>query len=218
MVVAGMLALFMLIAGGWGGMINASYQMNTLVHNTQWVTGHFHLIFGGTTVIMYLATAYWLWPKLTGRRLASRGMAVWQLWLWTIGMMVLTMPWHALGLLGQPRRISSAPYDSPLVEQWDPHEATMIVGGLILMVSALLFILNLVLSHMSRKAEQAGGDDWAVAVYPPMSVPKPMNGYRCGTASLRYGWSWPTGFRSSHCSFSTHLDRCHGGTKRDQAK
>jgi cytochrome c oxidase subunit 1 len=104
-------------------------------------------------------------------------MAVWQLWLWTIGMMVLTMPWHALGLLGQPRRISSAPYDSPLVEQWDPHEATMIVGGLILMVSALLFILNLVLSHMSRKAEQAGGDEWAVAVYPPMRVPKPMNGY-----------------------------------------
>ena len=177
MVVAGMLALFMLIAGGFGGMINASYQMNTLVHNTQWVTGHFHLIFGGTTVIMYLATAYYLWPKLTGRRIASRGMAVIQLWLWTIGMLVLTMPWHALGLLGQPRRISSAPYDSPLVARWDPHEAAMIVGGLILLVSSILFILNLVLSHMTKRQEHVSDDEWAEAVHPPLSVPKPMNGF-----------------------------------------
>jgi len=177
MVVAGMLALFMLIAGGWGGMINASYQMNSLVHNTQWVTGHFHLIFAGTTVIMYLAVAYHLWPKLTGRPLASRGMAVLQLWLWTIGMLVLTMPWHVLGLLGQPRRISSTPYDSPLVARWDPHELAMIVGGAILLFSALLFVLNLLMSHLTKKSNEATHGDWAVAVYPPMSVPKPMNGF-----------------------------------------
>ena len=177
MVVAGMLALFMLIAGGFGGMINASYQMNTLVHNTQWVTGHFHLIFGGTTIIMYLATAYHLWPKLTGRPLAARSMAVVQLWLWAIGMLVLTLPWHALGLLGQPRRISSAPYDSPLVEQWDPHELAMIVGGAILLISALLFVLNLLLSHLTTKVEEDTHGEWAVAVFPPLSVPKPMNGF-----------------------------------------
>ncbi|MCB1724781.1 MAG: b(o/a)3-type cytochrome-c oxidase subunit 1 [Gammaproteobacteria bacterium] len=176
-VVAGMLALFMLIAGGFGGMINASYQMNTLVHNTQWVTGHFHLIFAGTTVIMYLAVAYHLWPKLTGRRLASRGMAVLQLWLWTIGMLVLTLPWHVLGILGQPRRISSTPYDSPLVEQWGPHEAAMVVGGAILLFSALLFVLNLLLSHVSKKMDHVDDDEWAVAVYQPLSVPKPMNGF-----------------------------------------
>ena len=176
-VVAGMLALFMLIAGGFGGMINASYQMNTLVHNTQWVTGHFHLIFAGTTVIMYLAVAYHLWPKLTGRRLASRGMAVLQLWLWTIGMLVLTLPWHVLGILGQPRRISSTPYDSPLVEQWGPHEAAMVVGGAILLFSALLLVLNLLLSHVSKKMDHVDDDEWAVAVYQPLSVPKPMNGF-----------------------------------------
>jgi len=177
MVVAGMLALFMLIAGGWGGMINASYQMNTLVHNTQWVTGHFHLIFGGTTVIMYLATAYYLWPKLTGRRIASRSMAVMQLWLWAIGMLILTMPWHVLGLLGQPRRISSTPYDSPLVAQWDPHELAMIAGGAVLLFSALLFVLNLLLSHASKTLDRVSDDDWAVAVHPPLSVPRSMNGF-----------------------------------------
>lgn len=177
MVVAGMLALFMLIAGGWGGMINASYQMNSLVHNTQWVTGHFHLIFGGTTVIMYLATAYHLWPKLTGRRLASRSMAVMQLWLWAIGMMILTMPWHVLGLLGQPRRISSTPYDSPLVEQWGPHEFAMVIGGAVLVFSAVLFVLNLVMSHLGRRLDTVDDHEWAVAVHPPLRVPRAMNGF-----------------------------------------
>jgi cytochrome c oxidase subunit 1 len=104
-------------------------------------------------------------------------MAVVQLWLWTIGMLVLTMPWHALGLLGQPRRISSTPYDSPLVARWDPHELAMIVGGIILLVSSILFVLNLVLSHISAKAEKVDDNDWAVAIYPPLSVPRPMNGF-----------------------------------------
>ena len=177
LVVAAMLSLFMLITGGFGGMINASYQMNTLVHNTQWVTGHFHLIFAGTSVIMYLAVAYHLWPRILGRKLHSRGLAVLQLWLWTIGMLVLTMPWHVLGLLGQPRRISSAPYDSPLVEQWDPHETAMIVGGVILTVSAILFVYNLLITHVSAKRPQDDGDEFATAIYPPVTVPKAMNGF-----------------------------------------
>ena len=40
-------SLVMLGFGGASGLINMSYSMNSTVHNTQWVTGHFHLIFGG---------------------------------------------------------------------------------------------------------------------------------------------------------------------------
>ena len=59
----------MLGFGGAGGLINMSYQLDATIHNTQWVTGHFHLIFGGAIVIMYFAIAYDLWPHLTGRAL-----------------------------------------------------------------------------------------------------------------------------------------------------
>src|SRR5690606_38962090 len=52
------LAFFMLFFGGGGGLINMSYGMNAMIHNTSWVTAHFHLIFGGTVVIMYFAIAY----------------------------------------------------------------------------------------------------------------------------------------------------------------
>ena len=152
------------------------------MHNTQWVTGHFHLIFGGTTAIMYMAIAYHLWPKITGRELLSKGMAVTQLWLWTIGMLVTTLPWHVLGLLGQPRRISSAPYDSPLVEAWNPHEVAMIVGGAILVFSALLLILNLLLTPIHRVRETNTEVEWAEPIHAPMNLPKLLNGYAF--------WNW----------------------------
>ena len=90
--------------GGAGGLINMSYQMNETVHNTQWVTGHFHLIFGGAIVIMYFMIAYDLWPSLTGCAPLPAGLIRAQLWLWFIGMLVLTLPWHLVGLMGGDAR------------------------------------------------------------------------------------------------------------------
>lgn len=181
MVLAAGFALLMLTAGGFGGVINASYSMNVMVHNTQWVTGHFHLIFGGTVVIMYFAIAYHLWPRLTGRRLFSDKLARTQLWLWFLGMLVLTIPWHVIGLLGQPRRVSSTPYDSPLVAQWAPHETAMIVGGAILTVSALILIVNLLLTHVAAR-EDSGGMVYAEPLTPVYRLPKVLNGFAL--------WNW----------------------------
>jgi cytochrome c oxidase subunit 1 len=140
MTLAVCLALLMLIFGGFGGIVNASYAMNAMVHNTAWVSGHFHLIFGGTTIIMYFAIAYYLFPLLTGKPLFCNTMALMQLWTWFLGMIILTTPWHVLGLLGQPRRISSVEYNNLLTLSWQPYELMMIFGGLILLGSAGLFV------------------------------------------------------------------------------
>lgn len=171
------LSMFMLILGGFGGLVNASYSMNAMVHNTQWVTGHFHLIFGGTVVIMYMGIAYHEWPKMTGRALAAPGMARMQLWLWTIGMFVLTMPWHLIGLQGQPRRISSTVYDSPLVDAWAPSEAIMLVGGLILFLSALMLIVVLLRTHSNSETADAP-IAFAEPVHPVTALPSSLNGFK----------------------------------------
>jgi cytochrome c oxidase subunit 1 len=177
MVTAAGLGLLMLTVGGFGGMINASYSMNAMVHNTQWVTGHFHLIFGGTVVIMYFGIAWYLWPKLTGRELASNGLALKQLWLWFIGMLVLTIPWHQLGLTGQPRRVSSTPYDASLVEQWGMSEAAMVVGGLILLVSALMLVWGLLKTHGSMQPVVNPDVVYAEPLHPVVRLPRLMNGF-----------------------------------------
>ena len=176
-VLAALLALLMLTFGGFGGMINASYSMNAMVHNTQWVTGHFHLIFAGTTVIMYFGTAYYLWPKMTGKALYSNGLAVSQLWFWFIGMLILTLPWHQLGLAGQPRRISSTPYDESLVQSWIASELAMIAGGVILLVSALMLVYNLFRTHGNSQAETNLEVEYAVSLHSTARMPKLMNSF-----------------------------------------
>lgn len=94
MMLAVTFSFVMLGFGGAGGIINMSYQLNETIHNTQWVTGHFHLIFAGAIVLMYFMAAYELWPQLTGCAPISPGLIKAQIWLWFVGMMILSMPWH----------------------------------------------------------------------------------------------------------------------------
>jgi cytochrome c oxidase subunit I len=114
------LSFVMLGFGGAGGLINMSYQLNSTIHNTQWVNGHFHLIFGGAIVIMYFNIAYDVWPHLTGRALDSLRQMRMQLWLWFVGMMVLTLPWHYVGILGMPRRMAFYDYTDPAIAAQAP--------------------------------------------------------------------------------------------------
>lgn len=175
MVLATGLAFFMLWFGGGGGLINMSYGMNAMVHNTSWVTAHFHLIFGGTVVIMYFAIAYSIWPSLTGRTAGSAAMQRAQLWLWAIGMIVMTFPWHYLGLQGQWRRVAQFDYSNPTIAAWGPLVIVSVVGGALLVVSAGLFIWNLAPRGVS--APIAAPFRFARAVHPPHSVPAALNGF-----------------------------------------
>ena len=176
-VLAAILSLLMLIAGGFGGIVNASYAMNAMVHNTAWVPGHFHLIFAGTTVILYMGIAYHVWPNLTGRRLYSTATPLLQLWTWFIGLIVLTSPWHVLGLLGQPRRISTVSYNSLLTLAWTPYELAMIVGGFIMLVSALLFLHILAKSQKRGEAMDAAPIEFAAHTGNTDQVHPLLNGF-----------------------------------------
>ena len=178
MVLATGLAFFMLWFGGGGGLINMSFGMNAMIHNTSWVTAHFHLIFGGTVVLMYFAIAYEIWPVLTGRAFPSAKPLLLQIWLWTIGMMVMTLPWHYLGLQGQWRRVAQFDYRDPLIASWGPWVVVSLLGGVILLVSALLFVRNLLVLHgLKLPTVTPPRAMYALAVHPPHRVPAALNGF-----------------------------------------
>ncbi len=177
MVLATGLAFVMLFWGGGGGLVNMSFGMNALIHNTSWVTAHFHLIFGGTAVIMYFAIAYAIWPRLTGRPALSVSHQRLQLWLWFIGMMVMTLPWHWLGLQGQWRRVAQFDYTNPIIASWGPWVIVSFLGGLILLASAFLFIWNLASFHRREAAVPMPAMRYALAVHPPGRLPAALNGF-----------------------------------------
>jgi cytochrome c oxidase subunit 1 len=166
MVLAVGLSLVMLGLGGFGGLINMSYAMNSMIHNTSWVTAHFHLIFGGAVVIMYFAIAYDMWPRITGKPLRSKRLARTQLWLWFWGMLITTIPWHIAGLMGQPRRVAAFDYTDPLFSRMAPLVIMSVIGGVILLSSAILLIVILIRSHFGERTADEPMR-YALAVNPP---------------------------------------------------
>lgn len=181
MVLAGGLAFVMLGLGGFGGIINMAYGMNAMVHNTSWVTAHFHLIFGGSVIIMYFAIAYEIWPRLTGRTAPSVAPMRLQIWLWFVGVMVMTLPWHVLGLAGQPRRVGTFDYSFPHIAWWGPLTLVSTVGGAIMLASALVFIWNL-LTRYRTTTQPVLPMTYALAVHPPQRLPAALNGFAL--------WNW----------------------------
>jgi cytochrome c oxidase subunit 1 len=179
--------------GGAGGLINMSYQLDFAVHNTQWITGHFHLIFAGAIVIMYFAVAYDLWPHLTGRALVQDGMIKAQLWLWFVGMIILTFPWHVVGVMGMPRRMAYFDYTNPEIA---PQAVTVLissVGGLLMVVSGLLFLLILLRGHRARLVELPEFR-FSQPVHATGRLPAALNGYALwlalmiGLSIVNYGY------------------------------
>ena len=176
MILAVGLSLVMLGLGGFGGLVNMSYAMNMMVHNTSFVTAHFHLVFGGATLMMYFAIAYEMWPRLTGRPLGSKKLARWQLWLWFSGMLITTIPWHIAGLMGQPRRVATFDYSDPWIAAMGPLVIISVFGGLILLIGAILLIVILVHSQFGARTVQEPLR-FALAVNPPARVPASLNGF-----------------------------------------
>jgi len=166
----------MLGFGGAGGLINMSYQLDSTIHNTQWVTGHFHLIFAGAIVIMYFVIAYDIWPHLTGRALDSVRLMRAQLWTWFVGMIVLTFPWHYVGILGMPRRMAFYDYSDPAIAAQAVSVTMSVVGGAILVLSGALFLIVLVRGQMAARIEP-GSYRFSVALREPRTVPAALNGF-----------------------------------------
>ncbi len=145
------LAMVTFTFGGVGGLINASFNLNVLVHNSAWIAGHLHLTVGTAVTLTFIGITYWLVPVLWGKALWSRGLALTQAWLWAFGMLIFSHSLHALGLMGMPRRtmISAAPYVQP---EWRSDMMLTGIGGSILLLSALLYFLNIFLTMTVSRA------------------------------------------------------------------
>jgi len=131
------------IPGGAGGLINASHQLNQVVHNTIWVTGHFHLTVATTVLLTFFGICYWLIPSLTGRILTKQinKLGIIQTIVWSIGMSLMSISMHIQGLTGAPRRSSYSTYGgSPQAETWEHYQLFQAVGGSILFLGILLMI------------------------------------------------------------------------------
>ncbi|HEY8393452.1 MAG TPA: cbb3-type cytochrome c oxidase subunit I [Thermaerobacter sp.] len=159
-VAAQLLAMVLFTLGGASGLINASYAMNLLVHNTLFIVGHFHLTVGTAVSLTFMGITYWLIPQLTGKALRGKGVALAQAWLWFLGMALMGRGLAWMGLEGVPRRTwwAQASYQIAGSEAGGVLTA---IGGVLLFVSMLLYVGVIVATV--RGAEATEREDVPVA-------------------------------------------------------
>jgi cytochrome c oxidase subunit 1 len=168
------LGMLLFVPGGIGGIVNASYSMDVLVHNTMWIVGHFHITVGGPVALTFMGAAYGLVPALTGRKLFAPRVALAQTYLWFAGMTLMSLSMHWAGLLGSPRRASDVTYlGAAAAQAWHPQMVAAAIGGALLFVSILLFVYVAMGTHLRKPAPGpapefhfAGVDTLAMATPP----------------------------------------------------
>ncbi len=157
--VATFLGMLIFIPAGAGGVVNASFQMNQVVHNTLFITGHFHITIAAAVILTFFAISYWLVPALRNRQLTpfANQLGLIQSWLWTIGILIMSTSMHIVGVLGEPRRTSFTTYNHhPIADVWSPYRLFTGVGSILLFISSVLFLITIVyLWFFAPKAESA---------------------------------------------------------------
>jgi len=161
--------LILFIFGGLTGLVNASYSLNNMIHNTAWLPGHFHMTVAGPVFLGIIGMSIFLLEKIEGKDLRLKRIATIVPYLWTIGMLTFSTGLMWGGLRGEPRRtnlgISYLDPESPLFRpDWIFTTGITVLGGVVLFVAGCLIflvLLDLVLVKSTKPS---------VLSFPPFEV------------------------------------------------
>jgi cytochrome c oxidase subunit 1 len=163
------LAMIAFMFGGFGGAINAAYAMNSMVHNTAWIMGHFHVTLGTTVALTFMGATYWLLPRISGRELRLPWLAQLQPYLWFGGIVLFSTAYHIAGLRGLPRRVFSASLTGDQGAKWHGLTVLAAVGAVILFASALSYVIVVAATWLSGVKVQAPAFEFAEPLRPPVA-------------------------------------------------
>jgi len=135
--------LFLFTIGGVTGVVLANSGIDISLHDTYYVTSHFHYVLSMGAVFSIFAGIYYWWLKITGLTY-SEFLAQAHFWVFFIGVNITFMPMHFLGVAGMPRRVPDYPdafYIFNKIASW---------GSYISGFSVLIFFLVLLDSLLSE--------------------------------------------------------------------
>ena len=129
------------VSGGISGFFLAQPSIDTYLHGTYFVVGHFHFVMGVAAMFGIFAATYFWFPKMYGRMMSDT-LGKWHFWLTFIGVYCVFMPMHFLGLAGNVRRYSAFTDDylKPLI----PLHQFITIAALFTGAVQLIFQFNLI--------------------------------------------------------------------------
>ncbi len=154
-----MAGLLLFFVGGITGIVNASYNMNLVVHNTSFVPGHFHTTVGGLVTLSLLGISLYLVSKLMGKEIRFKGLAVLAPWLWWQGMLIFEYAMSVAGMHGFPRRtnagISYLNPESPLYRpEWVGYAELSAFAAFVIVLGFIFFAVSFFSTLLSPRVRE----------------------------------------------------------------
>src|SRR5678816_1005901 len=134
----GFVSLF--VAGGITGLVLGQTSLDLPMHDTYFVTAHFHLVMGVASIFGMFAATYFWFPKMFGR-IMNEKLGKLHFWITFIGVYCVFVPMHTMGISGMPRRFAQFT-EYRFLDSLHPLVVLVSVAAIITIVVQVLFYFN----------------------------------------------------------------------------
>ena len=150
----GFVSLF--VAGGITGLVLGQSSLDLPMHDTYFVTAHFHLVMGVASIFGMFAATYFWFPKMFGRMM-NEGLGRIHFWITFIGVYCIFVPMHTMGIVGMPRRFAQFT-EYEFLATLHPLVVFVSIAAIATVIVQILFYFNLIWSIF--KGKKAGANPW----------------------------------------------------------
>lgn len=174
------------VSGGLTGILLGNSALDIQLHDTYFVVAHFHLVMGSAAFFGMIAGVYHWFPKMFGRMM-NKSMGYIHFWITFIGVYLVFIPMHYIGIAGFPRRYY----------QWSGFEvfntyadlnAFISIAAVLTFVAQFIFIFNFIYSIFWGK--KASANPWKSNTLEWTTPINPGHGNWPGEIPTVYRWPY----------------------------
>ena len=174
------------ISGGVTGIFLGNAALDIQLHDTYFVTAHFHLVMGSAAFFGMIAGVYHWFPKMFGRMM-DRKLGYIHFWTSFIGIYLIFFPMHYIGIAGFPRRYYSfTNFDA--FSTFTDLNAFISIAAIATFVAQLIFVFNFFYSIF--KGKKATANPWKSNTLEWTTPINPGHGNWPGAIPKVYRWSY----------------------------
>lgn len=134
------------------GPFQATRGINWYLHFSNWVVAHAHMALLATFTFIVFAASYYMIPKITGKKIYSRALAIWHFWLLFLGWIIMMVSLTIAGLIQAAGWHFTLPIDQ-LVMEMVPYFFARWVSGVMIVAGSVLYMVNIYKTIFSDQAE-----------------------------------------------------------------
>ena len=120
-----------------------------VIHFTDWVVGHAHLVMFGVFSFWIFGMVEHLWPKVTGREWWSERLRRWQFWLIVLGLEGMFLTLTAAGLVDGFMTRALVPRER-ILEALSPFWITRTATGIMIITGFICMVVNMTMTACRR--------------------------------------------------------------------